>query len=91
MFVSYSYRAVVGPCGRGGGWGAAGGSGGGAGGALLAADRPRHATFAAIVRDAIARLPNGEGTRHDVLTLLKYVPTTHPLTHNPPRALNKPK
>lgn len=54
---------MVGPCARAGL--------GGAGGALLAAQRPRHASLLALVRDAVARLPNGEGTRHDVLTLLK--------------------
>ncbi|XP_063624858.1 nuclear factor related to kappa-B-binding protein [Cydia splendana] len=63
-YVQHGYRAVVGPCARCG-------AGGGAASALLAASRPRHASFLALVRDAVARLPNGEGTRHDVLTLLK--------------------
>ncbi|XP_063385505.1 nuclear factor related to kappa-B-binding protein [Cydia fagiglandana] len=63
-YVQHGYRAVVGPCARCG-------AGGGAGGALLAGARPRHASLLALVRDAVARLPNGEGTRHDVLTLLK--------------------
>ncbi|XP_075976677.1 uncharacterized protein LOC142976945 isoform X2 [Anticarsia gemmatalis] len=63
-YIQHGYRAVVGPCARG-----AGGAGGG-GGVLLAA-RPRHAALPALVRDALARLPNGEGTRHHVLTLLR--------------------
>ncbi|XP_061718248.1 nuclear factor related to kappa-B-binding protein [Cydia pomonella] len=63
-YIQHGYRAVVGPCARCG-------AGGGAASALLTASRPRHASFLALVRDAVARLPNGEGTRHDVLTLLK--------------------
>ncbi|XP_060804124.1 nuclear factor related to kappa-B-binding protein isoform X2 [Amyelois transitella] len=63
-YVQYGYRSVVGPCARA----AAGGAG--AGGALAPA-RPRAASLPALLRDAIARLPNGQGTRHDILTLLK--------------------
>ncbi|PZC73103.1 hypothetical protein B5X24_HaOG210017 [Helicoverpa armigera] len=60
-YVQHGYRSVVGPCARG--WGG--------GGAVLLAARPRHAALPALVRDALARLPNGEGTRHHVVTLLR--------------------
>ncbi|KAJ0176108.1 hypothetical protein K1T71_008282 [Dendrolimus kikuchii] len=70
-YVQYGFRSVVGPCARWWGAGGAGAAGGSAGAALVTTTRPRHAVFAALVRDAVARLPNGEGTRHDVLTLLK--------------------
>ncbi|KAJ8720244.1 hypothetical protein PYW07_012287 [Mythimna separata] len=60
-YVQHGYRSVVGPCARG--------SGGG--GSVLLSSRPRHASLPALVRDALARLPNGEGTRHHVLTLLR--------------------
>jgi len=35
------------------------------------ADRPNYVTILALVRDATARLPNGEGTRADICQLLK--------------------
>ncbi|KAJ4431725.1 hypothetical protein ANN_20327 [Periplaneta americana] len=38
---------------------------------LLVADRPNFVTILALVRDATARLPNGEGTRTDICELLK--------------------
>lgn len=41
------------------------------GGNLLAADRPPCVTLTSLVRDAIARLPNGEGTKFHVCDLLK--------------------
>ncbi|CAB3247344.1 unnamed protein product [Arctia plantaginis] len=63
-YVQYGYRSVVGPCARGAGCG-------GAGGGVLLGARPRHAALPALVRDALARLPNGEGTRHHVLVLLR--------------------
>ena len=37
----------------------------------LIADRPNFVTILALVRDAAARLPNGEGTRWDICELLK--------------------
>lgn len=37
----------------------------------LIADRPNFVTILALVRDAAARLPNGEGTRYDICELLK--------------------
>ncbi|CAG4952800.1 unnamed protein product [Colias eurytheme] len=64
-YIQYGYRSVVGPASGV----RAGGAGGGA--ALVAAQRPRAAGFFALLRDALARLPNGEGTRRDILTLLK--------------------
>ncbi|GBP09273.1 Nuclear factor related to kappa-B-binding protein [Eumeta japonica] len=63
-YVQYGYKSVVGPCARSPVACSAHGT-------LLVADRPRHATFMALVRDAIARLPNGEGTRQDIVTLLR--------------------
>ncbi|KAJ2951482.1 hypothetical protein O0L34_g13634 [Tuta absoluta] len=63
-YVQHGYRSVVGPCARVS-MTCAGNA------ALLVAERPRHASFLALVRDAVARLPNGEGTRHDVVTLIK--------------------
>ncbi|XP_011706105.1 PREDICTED: nuclear factor related to kappa-B-binding protein isoform X3 [Wasmannia auropunctata] len=38
---------------------------------LLVPDRPNFVTILALVRDATARLPNGEGTRADICQLLK--------------------
>jgi len=38
---------------------------------LLKADRPSYITILCLVRDAAARLPNGEGTRADICELLK--------------------
>ncbi|ESP01825.1 hypothetical protein LOTGIDRAFT_139022, partial [Lottia gigantea] len=39
--------------------------------ALLISDRPAYVTILTIVRDAAARLPNGEGTRADICEILK--------------------
>ncbi|XP_071495395.1 uncharacterized protein [Diadema antillarum] len=39
--------------------------------ALLVSDRPPYVTILSLVRDAVARLPNGEGTRAAVCELLK--------------------
>ncbi|XP_045774091.1 nuclear factor related to kappa-B-binding protein-like isoform X2 [Maniola jurtina] len=67
-YMQYGYRSVVGPAtGQRAGAGAAGG----AGAALLTQQRPRAAAFLALLRDALARMPNGEGTRRDIVTLLK--------------------
>ncbi|EEB14431.1 nfrkb, putative [Pediculus humanus corporis] len=38
---------------------------------LLAVNRPSYVTILALVRDAAARLPNGEGTRADICTLIR--------------------
>merc|ERR1712080_677097 len=38
--------------------------------AMLVSERPAYVTILCLVRDAVARLPNGEGTRTDVCTLL---------------------
>lgn len=38
---------------------------------LLVSDRPPFVTILSLVRDAAARLPNGEGTRSDICELLK--------------------
>ena len=38
---------------------------------LLIAERPQFVTVLSLVRDAAARLPNGEGTRSDIVELLK--------------------
>lgn len=38
---------------------------------MLTADRPSFVTILTLVRDATARLPNGEGTRTDICELLK--------------------
>ncbi|XP_076467906.1 uncharacterized protein LOC143298812 isoform X2 [Babylonia areolata] len=38
---------------------------------LLISDRPAYVTILTLVRDAAARLPNGEGTRGDICELLK--------------------
>ncbi|XP_063828983.1 nuclear factor related to kappa-B-binding protein [Ostrinia nubilalis] len=76
-YLQHGYRSVVGPCVRAS-------AACGTQGSLLAAERPRHASFIALVRDAVARLPNGEGTRHDVLTLLKPEPAPAPPPPRPP-------
>ncbi|XP_047508129.1 nuclear factor related to kappa-B-binding protein-like isoform X3 [Pieris napi] len=64
-YLQYGYRSVVGP--------ASGvrASAGGACTSLVTPQRPRAAGFLALLRDALARLPNGEGTRRDLLMLLK--------------------
>ncbi|XP_049874798.1 nuclear factor related to kappa-B-binding protein isoform X2 [Pectinophora gossypiella] len=72
-YVQFGYRSVVGPLARTSG-------AGGAGAALLLTSRPRHASFPALLRDAVARLPNGEGTRHDVVTLMKMSQWIAPCT-----------
>ncbi|XP_013172986.1 PREDICTED: nuclear factor related to kappa-B-binding protein isoform X2 [Papilio xuthus] len=71
-YVQYGYRSVVGPIVRA--------AGGGATGALVCAQRPRGATFGALLRDALARLPNGQGTRTDLVTLLKMSQWIAPCT-----------
>lgn len=38
---------------------------------MLTVDRPSYVTILTLVRDATARLPNGEGTRSDICELLK--------------------
>ena len=43
--------------------------------ALLISNRPAYVTILSLVRDAVARLPNGEGTRAEVccITVLLYI------------------
>ncbi|XP_022114654.2 nuclear factor related to kappa-B-binding protein isoform X4 [Pieris rapae] len=64
-YLQYGYKSVVGP--------ASGvrASAGGACTSLVTPQRPRAAGFLALLRDALARLPNGEGTRRDLLMMLK--------------------
>ena len=38
---------------------------------MLAAVRPATVTILTLVRDAVSRLPNGEGTRADIVELLR--------------------
>ena len=38
---------------------------------LLIGDRPYFITFIVLVQDAVARLPNGEGTKTDICMLVK--------------------
>lgn len=48
---------------------------------MLTADRPNFVTILTLVRDATARLPNGEGTRADICELLKssqYISSSAP-------------
>lgn len=48
---------------------------------MLSADRPNFVTILSLVRDAAARLPNGEGTRAEICELLKssqYISPTAP-------------
>lgn len=48
---------------------------------MLSADRPNFVTILSLVRDATARLPNGEGTRADICELLKssqYISSSAP-------------
>ncbi|XP_056642705.1 nuclear factor related to kappa-B-binding protein [Diorhabda sublineata] len=48
---------------------------------MLSADRPNFVTILSLVRDAAARLPNGEGTRAEICELLKssqYISSTAP-------------
>ena len=39
---------------------------------MLVSDRPPYVTILCIVRDAVARLPNGEGTRADVIIVFHF-------------------
>jgi len=39
---------------------------------LLKSNRPAYVTLLSLVRDAVSRLPNGEGSRMDILHLIKY-------------------
>ncbi|XP_043211080.1 nuclear factor related to kappa-B-binding protein-like, partial [Amphibalanus amphitrite] len=61
----HGYRATVGPVRSGRD------SKAGRGHALLTADRPPGVTLLSLVRDAVARLPNGEGSRADVCELVR--------------------
>ncbi|XP_041981086.1 nuclear factor related to kappa-B-binding protein isoform X2 [Aricia agestis] len=69
-YVLFGYRSSVGAVGGARG-GAAGSRASGAGAALVSPQRPRAVAFVPLLRDAVARLPNGEGTTRHVVTLLK--------------------
>jgi hypothetical protein len=47
---------------------------------LLVSNRPPFVTILTLVRDAAARLPNGEGTRAEVSTSAFYSPSTAVIT-----------
>ncbi|XP_053655777.1 nuclear factor related to kappa-B-binding protein isoform X3 [Cherax quadricarinatus] len=49
---------------------------------LLVPDRPAYVTILSLVRDAVARLPNGEGTRSDICELLKESQYLAPLINS---------
>ena len=71
----HGYESVVGPV-KGCGIGAANGHNASSPNkarehSLLVSDRPPFVTLLSLVRDAAARLPNGEGTRADICELLK--------------------
>ncbi|CAK9251022.1 unnamed protein product, partial [Sphagnum jensenii] len=71
----HGYESVVGPV-KGCGIGAANGHNSSSPNkarehSLLVSDRPPFVTLLSLVRDAAARLPNGEGTRADICELLK--------------------
>lgn len=63
------YESVVGPLK--GIYNASVGNAKARGHTMLNADRPNFVTILSLVRDATARLPNGEGTRADICELLK--------------------
>lgn len=68
-FSMHSYEAVVGPVK--GVYGKDAGMNKAREHSLLISDRPPFVTILSLVRDAAARLPNGEGTRADICELLK--------------------
>ncbi|CAG9861733.1 unnamed protein product [Phyllotreta striolata] len=73
------YESVVGPIK--GIYNPAVGSSKARGHTMLSADRPNFVTILSLVRDAAARLPNGEGTRAEICELLKssqYISSTAP-------------
>ncbi|KAJ8922751.1 hypothetical protein NQ315_007786 [Exocentrus adspersus] len=74
-----NYESVVGPLK--GVYNPAAGSAKARGHTMLSADRPNFVTILSLVRDAAARLPNGEGTRGEICELLKssqYISPTAP-------------
>ncbi|XP_022901716.2 nuclear factor related to kappa-B-binding protein [Onthophagus taurus] len=78
-FRCNGYESVVGPLK--GIYSAGSGSTKARGHTMLSADRPNFVTILSLVRDATARLPNGEGTRADICELLKssqYISPTAP-------------
>ncbi|KAG0411659.1 hypothetical protein HPB47_011207 [Ixodes persulcatus] len=68
-FRVHGYEAVVGPVK--GVYGKESGVNKAREHSLLVSDRPPFVTILSLVRDAAARLPNGEGTRADICELLK--------------------
>uniref|UniRef100_T1JXX6 Uncharacterized protein n=1 Tax=Tetranychus urticae TaxID=32264 RepID=T1JXX6_TETUR len=73
-FTIHGYNSVVGPvkgCGIGSASPHAASPNKAREHSLLVKDRPPFVTLLSLVRDAAARLPNGEGTRADICELLK--------------------
>ncbi|KAK4312817.1 hypothetical protein Pmani_015828 [Petrolisthes manimaculis] len=68
-FMTHGYESVVGPVK--GIYTQQTGLNKARGHSLLVPDRPAYVTILSLVRDAVARLPNGEGTRSDICELLK--------------------
>lgn len=82
VYNQHGYASIVGPVRTA----AAGGTKGAPGRArehpLLKSDRPPWVNISEIVRDAVARLPNGEGTRPEIAMLVQdssfLVPSFNP-------------
>ncbi|XP_071441190.1 nuclear factor related to kappa-B-binding protein isoform X2 [Hetaerina americana] len=78
-FRMHGYESVVGPVK--GAYSQGGPVNKPRGHSLLAADRPNFVTILSLVRDATARLPNGEGTRSEVCELLRDSQFLAPVGH----------
>ncbi|KAG8229899.1 hypothetical protein J437_LFUL009763 [Ladona fulva] len=78
-FRMHGYESVVGPVK--GAYSQGGPVNKPRGHSLLVADRPNFVTILSLVRDATARLPNGEGTRSEVCELLRDSQFLAPVGH----------